>query len=328
MSALNILYSPGDPEGEGEKLPGRTVNVSCLIAINLEWLNMQRIAALGGIGLQYNPGCFVAGMLRMRVRPPPYSYGKEAPMQVVTALIYHTSNIMLTGASNVYVARSAAWLFCRLLNERINIPAIVYNFRVENIVCNFYLRFKVNLPAFAASEGTMRCSYDPDSFPAAIYYFGHKFAALVNGTGRIIITGSRDQENTAQKYDILYDKLCKFREPYNPSGIFAIGELAAGASRELANYKAPKMKAKDRQASYMEMNAQFTMLMQSFTEHDIERIDEDAPEFGIMPFIRNYDAHRPVPPTVPNKRRKKKNSEVPRAKRRRNTTAQSNNSNS
>lgn len=296
MSALNILHSPNDPEGLGDKLPGRTVNVSCQIASGLAWLNMHYIAALGQIGLQYNPGCFVAGMLRMRVEPPPIK-GVKAPIQVVTALIYHTSKIMLTGASNAYVARSAAWMFMRLLNTRVDIPAIVYNFRIENIVCNYYLKFKVDLTAFSISEGKMMCSYVPKRFPAAIYRFGEKFAALVNRTGRIIITGSRDREKTALNYDILYEKLCRFRLP---------DEVTHGGKQETVLYKRPAAvtnMVEDRETSYMNMNKQVTMLFRSFDEYELQNIAADAPEFGIMQLLQDHDDHRPIPITLaPGKR--------------------------
>lgn len=303
MSALNILHSvddpeglgdklPGsvdDPEGLGAKLPGRTVNVSCQIASGLAWLNMHYIAAMGKIGLQYNPGCFVAGMLRMRIQPPPIN-GEKAPIQAVTALIYHTSKIMLTGASNVYVARSAAWEFVRLLNKCVNIPAIVYNFRIENIVCNYYLNFKVCLTAFAESEKKMVCTYDAENFPAAVYRFGKKFAALVNGSGRIIITGSRDRAVTAEKYDMLYKKLSKFRiSSDTPPSDNAV---------TLFKRKSRPARMEDRESSYMNMNQQVTMLFKSFDEYDLEKIDEDAPEFGIKNLLHKYDTVRPIPVTL------------------------------
>jgi TATA-box binding protein (TBP) (component of TFIID and TFIIIB) len=296
MSALNILHSTDDPDGLGDKLPGRTVNVSCQIASGLAWLNMHYIAALGQIGLQYNPGCFVAGMLRMLVQPPPIN-GVKSPMQVVTALIYHTSKIMLTGASNPYVARSAAWEFMRLMNTRVGItPAIVYNFRIENIVCNFYLKFKVCLTAFAESEGKGLCSYNAKKFPAAIYRFGLKYAALVNSTGRIIITGSRDRANIAQKYDMLYKKLEQFRIPDTIEG-------SDDTTVALHKRQAASTHMDDRETSYMIMNKQVTMLFKSFDEYELEKIDEDAPEFGIKKLLHDYDAVRPIPITLaPGKR--------------------------
>lgn len=298
-SHLDTLHIPG-----GGALPGRTVNIAAQIAIDLKWLNMARIAALDGIGMQYNPASFVAAILRLVVHLPG-ERGELPETQIVAALIYHTSKIVLTGASNEYGTRTAAWMFVSLLRQRLKIPAIVYNFTVENIVCNYYLQFKVDLVRFAKREGKL-CKYFPDRFPAVVYKFGEKFAALVNKTGRVIVTGSRSRDISLSSYKMLREKLLAYsvQEPTD-STVAHIG--MPEPSEQMRNLM-------DRHDSYMKMTSLVEQLVTSFTSFDLERIDETAPEMGVMTALRDYDTLRPLPSALAlsgdgkHTRKRKKNS--------------------
>lgn len=237
---------------------GLTVNVAAQYRLELQRLNSRRIAVLADLGIGYNPKRFVAGTGRVRVYPPGYRHGdRRIVPQDVTALLYHTSKVVLTGASNEYMARNSAWAQAFMLHRRLGIPVRMSAFRIENIVCNFFLGYEVDLAKFKQDEGSL-VKYEPENFPAAIYSPNKRFTVLVNYTGKLIITGSRDRSASIEYYGIFYDKLL----PYKTTS--------------------PDAPRKMKESSYHEMAEIYRELQQRFySEEDLDAIDKHDPSFGI-----------------------------------------------
>jgi TATA-box binding protein (TBP) (component of TFIID and TFIIIB) len=210
---LNILKPADRPECPG----GRTVNVAAQFTLGLKKLNMKALVLGKDLGLGQNQKKFVASLVRIRNYPPHWwSESETHPNpQDVTALVYHTANVVLTGASNEFMARTAAWLLVHMLRGA-DLPVRMINFQIENIVAQFRLGFQVNLVDFARDYGAM-VDYDPSVFPAAIYRGElesdreQKFTVLVNYTGSLVITGSRDRADSLRHYVNLYDMLLKYK---------------------------------------------------------------------------------------------------------------------
>jgi hypothetical protein len=195
-------------------------------------------------------------------------------------------------------------------------------FSIENVVCNYSLGFRVDLAAFQQSEGTL-CEYDPALFPAAMYsrfpastHNRHKkFAALISCAGRIIITGSRDPQESLGLFELLHNKLMFFRAGHSKRARAAIEHDAAGALVPAAStvqryagdalHHADDMdpahrEHRERVQSYHAMNEAFhdlrddpaspsvvDNLLAAFSRFDLERIAQVAPEFRIQDILQS-----------------------------------------
>ncbi len=180
---------------------------------NKKFLNMQKIGLMRDMGFGSNQKRFTASLCRIRVYPPHFGDGPCASPQDVTALVYHTGNVVLTGASNVQMANAAAWNLTYYFSKH-GIPVQMRNFKVENIVAKFHTGFYVDLAAFKRARGIL-VKYNPDQFPAAIYKGyrddGKKFKILVYNTGSLVITGLRTREEAMERYIALCDLLKQYK---------------------------------------------------------------------------------------------------------------------
>lgn len=291
---LNILNVPKRPD-----IPtGLSVNVTAQFRLNLDKINITRLAVMADLGLGYNPKRFVASPGRIRVYLPTTRDGfkNEPEHQDVTALLYHTSRVVLTGASNEFVARNSAHLMTFMLHQRLQFPVTMNSFRVENVVSNFFLGYELNLNKFASDEGDL-VHYEPDVFPAAIYRAWVGRTVLINRTGKLIITGARDRDESIGYYHKLYDKLLHYREE---SGVLAI-QNGSGSALEVSNiFTAGKHGVVSRYQNMIgsenrfqpsdrdKMLSVYNVLRESFfSEVDIDKVDELDESFGISELRQN-----------------------------------------
>jgi TATA-box binding protein (TBP) (component of TFIID and TFIIIB) len=273
IEQLYVLNDDGTPFVEGLS-PGCIVNITAQFHMSVDWVNVHTIAALGDIGLEYNPARFVAGTHRLRIedtRLPyvPYVAFNGPQSQEITFLMYNSGNIIITGTNKLPILTRSAWEFALMMIKYTGIEAIPDNIRIENIVCNYYLGFKIDLWKFTLSESDL-CDYQPDNFPAAMYTEcsrkNPKFTALVNHTGRIIITGSRDKKDSINLFKRLYIKLLKFKCDGTFSTVYPNPELRAH-NDTVKRHKAAR--------------AMLSRLNQKVGEHNLDAIDSFAPEYGI-----------------------------------------------
>lgn len=251
------------------------------------YLNVTRLAVLGDIGMELNTARFGAGQVRIEV-PTAYAVGEDVPTQVTTVLVFDSGKLIFTGGENEFVTQFAAWQFALMMTTRFQIPTTLVGFRINNIVFNFFLNFNVDLRRIQKEQDAL-CAYDPVKFPAVVYKFAEKFKALINYTGRVIITGARNRAIAHDAYRALYEKLRDFRTD---------AAASAGSHRE------PACATDERAESYMRMNRQFAAVMQTFSETDLVAIDRDAPEFRLGHFMDACrDRALPAPP-APTARKK------------------------
>ncbi len=270
-------------------------------------LNVGYLATLGDIGMKYNKAQFGAGQVCIR-REPRMADG-ESKSQVVTVLVFESGKLIFTGGENEYVTAEAANIFAVMLGSVLDVPITVGSFSVNNIVFNYFLEFEVNLQAFSMSEGLVSY-YDPTNFPAIIYRFADKFAALINYTGRVIITGSRSREVTAHAYDRLYRKLVPYCRGPPPPGAQALQLEEGELNGTVVGYVPPPGSLQEylhgdkesRIDTFMRMNHQYEMLKNAFAAQDdptglsalpvLQNIAELAPETCMGTFLNEYEQLR------------------------------------
>lgn len=295
-----------------DMLPGRMVNVAAHASIAVKYLNVPWLATLADIGMQYNKAQFGAGKVHIAVRGYTARGGGYAA-QVVTVLVFESGKLIFTGGENEYVTRMAAHQFAIMLGSALLGAIAMRHFCINNIVFNYFLEFEVNLLDFSIAEGTGLCKYIPDDFPAAIYQFTETFAALVNYTGRIIITGSKDRNVSAAAYEVLYKKLLDFKKgapPKAPALTYA-GQPSEGGGvvgcipSDSMMRTCALMDGNERAESFLQMNHHWSMLMNVFYNEDLEQglspdarigvresmlaqVDHVAPEMGIGKFMENH----------------------------------------
>jgi TATA-box binding protein (TBP) (component of TFIID and TFIIIB) len=123
----------------------------------------------------------------------------------ITAHVFGTGAVVLTGAYHAELARLAAWSLVLYFNKFLNIEAAVCNFTIRNIVSSFHLGFGVDLAALKLELGS-RVRYDPDRFPAAIFdsALHAKATALLYDSGNGVLTGCKRFDQVKSEYVNVY----------------------------------------------------------------------------------------------------------------------------
>lgn len=103
------------------------------LAVRVNW---YEILAKNGINTEYNPKCFHAIIQRCRL--------KEGTS--VTALVFRTGRVVMTGGAEQKQCQTAAMRICRRINQacygdlkhetRLK-PFAVYRFQIDNVACAF-----------------------------------------------------------------------------------------------------------------------------------------------------------------------------------------------
>lgn len=131
---------------------------------------------------------------------PGLVYKLEEPK--CTVLIFGTGKIICTGTRCQEDVRKVVKIMVhKLINilakriENANIP-INRNPRItiENIVATFNLGVELNLNSIALNFGLEEVEYEPEQFPGMVYRLKKpKVVALLFGTGKIVITGAKNE---------------------------------------------------------------------------------------------------------------------------------------
>lgn len=160
------------------------VNVVGSGAVSSEF-DLEKLSLEIGSEAEYDPENYPGMYLRFEGMP--------------TITIYRTGKFIVYGADNVdeiYAAQDF------LLSHLVDLGAIESSdntgFSIQNVVCTGELESEQNLNAVAIQLGLDRTEYEPEQFPGLIYRpEDHNCVLLIFGSGKIVITGCRD-ENTAK----------------------------------------------------------------------------------------------------------------------------------
>ena len=125
-----------------------------------------------------------------------------------TALIFQTGKIVCTGTHSIEESKIASKKFARII-KKIGYTIRYSNFNVQNIVGSCDVKFQISLRTLV-EQNTDFCQYEPEVFPGLVYRMPQpKVTLLVFSTGKVVLTGAKDEDslNLAYKkiYPILFD---------------------------------------------------------------------------------------------------------------------------
>lgn len=170
---MNVIQVPGIPDCTTVNVVG-TCNLG--VGLNLLMLAQERRWELP---VKFNPDKFAAITFNF----------ESSGITQMTALIFSTGNVVLTGAVSEEQSRDAAWDLALYFNW-LGIPARVCHFKIRNMVSSLRLGFEVDLYALQEGLGDRVC-YEPWKFPAAVVRstFDEKEVTLVYISGGVVLTG-------------------------------------------------------------------------------------------------------------------------------------------
>lgn len=110
--------------------------------------------------------------------------------------VYRTGKYIITGAKSLDELYETQRRFLDFLKSSNIIDSIdSHPFSIQNMVCTGDLGYDLNLNALAIGFGLENVEYEPEQFPGLIYRLkNHNGVALLFATGKVVITGLRDEE--------------------------------------------------------------------------------------------------------------------------------------
>jgi transcription initiation factor TFIID TATA-box-binding protein len=162
-----------------------------------------KFIARNGVNIEYKPKKFVAAIVRIR-KPK------------TTILMFNSGKIVCTGAKSVEEnkkgARRAARMIQKLYKFKKNI--IFVNYCVQNIVASFQVPFKIDLIEFHMAY-PKKCFYDEIIFPGLKYCpYSDKTTVLIFISGKIVITGIKDEGKISEVECLMRRILLRFKRPF------------------------------------------------------------------------------------------------------------------
>ena len=169
-------------------------NVVCTVTLGCP-LDLKRIT-LHARNAEYNPKRFAAVI--MRIREPK-----------TTALIFASGKMVVTGAKQEEQCRQAARKYARII-QKLDFPAKFTEFKIQNIVASCDVKFPIRLEGLAFEHCNF-ASYEPELFPGLIYRMASpKVVLLIFVSGKLVITGAKNREQTYGAFENIYPVLQKF----------------------------------------------------------------------------------------------------------------------
>ena len=143
---------------------------------------------------EYNPDQFPGVILRL-----------TKPIKV-SVLIFRTGKMVCTGAKNEQELQMAVKHIVRLIQEAGIDAPLKPEVQIQNIVASGNLHAEVDLEQAALLlENSM---YEPEQFPGLIYRMtSPKVVILIFGSGKIVCTGAKREQDVKEAIEKLYNKL-------------------------------------------------------------------------------------------------------------------------
>lgn len=196
MHCTNKIRSPGLPDCQVD-------NVVCTFSINKR-PNLKKMALYMRNKLQckFNPSKFAAMGIIF-----------DAPgLPKITALLFSTSNVVLTGPKSEEFARCSAYVLNYFLNIHLGIHSDVVNFQIRNIVSHFNLGYEIDLEGLHQEIGS-RATFVPDKIYCcrirALDNWEH--VCLVFMSGAVVITGAKNRKDIRVLYEEIAAVCAKHR---------------------------------------------------------------------------------------------------------------------
>ena len=179
--------------------PYHLQNVVSTFSLGVSGLNLHKIA-LEHKCIEFNPQNFAAATIRT-TNPR------------TTALAFASGNMVVTGSKSTLQARLAGRKYVRIFQEKMRIPVMFKDFKIQNVVASANAGFPLKLQDIADKYG-LYVSFTPDLFPGLIFRsINPKLVFLCFRSGKIVITGARNVNDIKMTYESLYKNiLIHFRD--------------------------------------------------------------------------------------------------------------------
>ena len=178
------------------------VNVVSTFQLNTK-LDLRKIVQKAR-NAEYNPKRFAGAIMRIA---NPKS----------TALIFQTGKIVCTGTKSIEESKIASKKFAKII-KTIGYGIRYSNFNVQNIVGSCDVKFPITLRSLFDSN-TEFCQYEPEVFPGLVWRMASpKVTLLVFSTGKVVLTGAKDEESLNYAYRNIYKILLTNRKVDNTDG--------------------------------------------------------------------------------------------------------------
>lgn len=146
-------------------------------------------------GAEYNPEDF-----------PGVVYRLQDPQSA--ALIFHSGNIVCTGAKSVDAVHDALKCVFSDIGELGIDVASDPPVSVQNIVSSASLEQSLNLNAIAIGLGLEQIEYEPEQFPGLVYRIDDPdVVVLLFGSGKLVITGAQEPADAQHALTHVEDRL-------------------------------------------------------------------------------------------------------------------------
>ncbi|ELP87178.1 TATA-box-binding protein, putative [Entamoeba invadens IP1] len=165
------------------------VNVVSTFQLNQQ-LDLRKIVQKAR-NAEYNPKRFAGAIMRI-----------SSPKS--TALIFQTGKIVCTGTRSIEESKIAAKKYAKII-KKIGYNEVRFsNFNVQNIVGSCDVKFQISLRSLYDSNTDM-CQYEPEVFPGLVFRMTQpKVTLLVFSTGKVVLTGAKDDESLNTAYTKIY----------------------------------------------------------------------------------------------------------------------------
>ena len=178
---------------EADKL--KISNIVCTFATGCK-INLKDIAQRAR-NVEYNPKRFPACVMRIRSSHlGGINESDRLKTPGSTALIFATGKLVVTGTKSLYDANIACRKFARVL-QKLGYNVKITNIKVQNIVATFDYRKAIRLELLQVAHPNF-CTYEPELFPGLTWRIvgESNVVLLMFKSGKVVITGSRDIEDT------------------------------------------------------------------------------------------------------------------------------------
>ncbi|RLF54403.1 MAG: TATA-box-binding protein [Thermoplasmata archaeon] len=123
-------------------------------------------------------------------------------------LLFSSGKMVCTGAKSVEEAKEVVRRVVRNIKELGMDVSDEPEIEIQNIVATSELNVPLNLNNIAITLGLERVEYEPEQFPGLVYRVEKpKVVALLFGSGKIVCTGARNEEEIREALDQIVKEL-------------------------------------------------------------------------------------------------------------------------
>ena len=134
-----------------------------------------------------------------------------------TATIFSSGKMICSGAKTEKQSKSICLKFGKIVNK-IGFNAELKNFKIQNIVASYDVKFRISLPKLFNEINTLISNaksmdynyvkYNSDNFPGLIFYMNDlKISLLVFEYGKVVISGAKKRKEIEEIFRNVYPLL-------------------------------------------------------------------------------------------------------------------------